>query len=104
MGIGLGVRRKGRLETIEPGEWVEVCRKGERFWCRVENAYPLGGLLVSINDERLASDRGIDSTHCCHRRQWVRPATPTRAGRRSWPMLSAGSLQRWLVAPASYLE
>jgi hypothetical protein len=32
---------------------VELCRKRERFWCRVENTYPRGGLLVSINDDLL---------------------------------------------------
>jgi hypothetical protein len=54
-------------------------------------------ILIGL-DEKITYGPDGNSTRSRHCRKWVRPERARGAVWRSWPMLSAGCLHRWLIA------
>ena len=46
------------LAAIKPGDWVKICREGERFWCRIVGAK--GKHLIGAIDAPLVVAENAD--------------------------------------------
>ena len=46
------------LAAIKPGDWVKICREGERFWCKVVGAK--GKYLIGAVDAPLVNSGNAD--------------------------------------------